>query len=601
VSETTASDQDEAAPPRAKDLVGQVISQRYRIDALLATGGMGAVYKGYHLLLKKRVAIKILHPEMENLPELVGRFEREAIAGAHVAHPNVAAATDFGQLEDGSYFLVLEYVSGETLDAAVKRGPMPPARAVRIARQLASALAAAHAMDIVHRDLKPRNVMLVAGREEVAKLIDFGLAKVPVERVVRARRADSVGAPRSKRPRLDSIEDSKPRLTGVGVILGTIAYLAPEAALGMDAVDARADLYALGVVLYEMLAGKRPFDATDDVTLFAQHRFQKPPPFAVRAPGVAVPPALEAIVMRLLAKEPADRFATGVHVIDALDALGDELQAASAPRGREPVTSPPRAPSRIASVVAIGAVVLGLAAALSLFHATRQAASDTTAAPPPSAAPTTSATPEPKAEAAAAPAASTAATAEPAATASAEPAAPAEQGDPVAARASLLRALRVRDWSGGEAAFFDLLSRDPRAFHAPEMGQAARDLAVALEREHRGDPIFAALTDKLGPDGLDILFDLVASTGRSNAALRAAEVLRRQEVIARATPEMRIAFELREAPCVDKLALLDRTVKEGDARALIVLENQGMACFRKNNKAVAEAMKELRARLRRKP
>src|SRR5262249_17916753 len=157
----------------------------------------------------------------------------------------------------------------------------PPARAMRIAKQVASALAAAHGMDIVHRDLKPRNVMLVEGQDDLAKLIDFGLAKVSVEKVVQSRRADSLlGAQSSKRPRLDSVGDSKPRLTGVGVIFGTIAYLAPEAAVGMEAVDARADLYALGVMLYEMLAGKRPFEAPDDAALFAQQRFQKPPPIA---------------------------------------------------------------------------------------------------------------------------------------------------------------------------------------------------------------------------------------------------------------------------------------------------------------------------------
>lgn len=617
MSEPTATDTDpdRAAEQRAKDLVGQVISQRYRIDTLIAMGGMGAVYKGYHLLLKKRVAIKILHPETENLPELVARFEREAIAGAHVAHPNVASATDFGQLEDGSYFLVLELVSGKTLDAAIKQGPMPPARAVHIAKQIASGLAAVHAMDIVHRDLKPRNVMLVEGQNDLAKIIDFGLAKVSVDRVVRSRRADSVGggggAPSAKRPRLDSIGDSKPRLTGVGVIFGTIAYLAPEAALGMEGVDARADLYALGIILYEMLSGKRPFEAADDATLFALQRFHAPPSIAARAPGVEVPAALEAIAMRLLEKQPAARYATAAHVVAALDALGDAIQAAPASstdskpsaRALDPASGPepraPKDPSERAAwrlPVALGVLVLAFAAALWLLRGSPPAESSTTSA---SSAPVASA---PAPTTSAEPASSAAPTAEPTASASAEaPAPPAGDGaDPAVPAALLLRALRVRDWNGGEAAFFDLISRDPRALHGAEMAVAARDLAATLEREHRGDRIFEALTDKVGTDGLDVLYDLVASKGRSSAAVRAAEALRRKEVIERASPEMRIAFELREAPCVDKLALLDRAVKEGDARALIVLENQGLACFRKNNKAVLEAMKELRARLSRK-
>ncbi len=128
----------------------------------------------------------MLRPETDNLPELVARFEREAIAGAHVAHPNVAAATDFGQLEDGSYFLVLEYVAGKTLRQLIRQGPIPPARSARIARQLAEGLGAVHAMGIVHRDVKPHNVMLVEDKDDYAKLIDFGLAKVPVDRMISA-------------------------------------------------------------------------------------------------------------------------------------------------------------------------------------------------------------------------------------------------------------------------------------------------------------------------------------------------------------------------------------------------------------------------------
>ncbi len=329
--EAPARSDGDPARARAAELIGQVVSQRYRIDELLAMGGMGAVYRGHHLLLKKRVAIKVLHPETDNLPELVTRFEREAIAGAHVAHANVAAATDFGQLEDGSYFLVLEYVSGQTLHRAIEAGPLPVARAASIARQLAAGLGAAHAMGIVHRDVKPRNVMLVQGKEDVAKLIDFGLAKVPVDRVVAYQSirppagsipdVGSVARP-PRRPRLDSLQDSKPRLTGVGMIVGTVAYLAPEAALGMDAVDARADLYALGLILYQMLAGKHPFDAPNDAQLFAQQRFTPPPPIAERTPGVVVPPALEAVVMRLLEKDPGARYPTGAAVVEALDATG---------------------------------------------------------------------------------------------------------------------------------------------------------------------------------------------------------------------------------------------------------------------------------------
>jgi hypothetical protein len=168
-------------------------------------------------------------------------------------------------------------------------------------------------------------------------------------------------------------------------------------------------------------------------------------------------------------------------------------------------------------------------------------------------------------------------------------------------RSLLLRALRVRDWNGGEAAFLELVARHPAVFHDPATAQAARDLAVALEREGHGDRLFEALTTRLGTDGLDVLYDLVATKGLAGAAVRAGTVLRQNEVLARATPEMKVAFTLREASCADKLGLLDRAEREGDVRALVVLQTQGVACFNKNNRALQEAMAALRTRLRHGP
>ncbi|WP_438016986.1 protein kinase [Sorangium sp. So ce315] len=314
---------DEAAKQRAAAYLGRVISKRYRIDEVIAMGGMGAVYRGEHVHMHKRVAIKILHPETERLPELVQRFEREAIAGAHIQHRNVASATDFGEAEDGSFFLVLEYVRGTTLHEIIRRGPMPAARAVVIARQLAAALDATHAMHIVHRDLKPRNVMVVEPQGDLVKLIDFGLAKVSVDQLRR-----SVASPESAR----APESLPARLTTAGVIFGTIAYLAPESALGMDFVDERADLYALGLIFYEMLAGKHPFPSRDPVELFNQHRSAPVPAIAEHAPGVAVPPAIEAVVRRLLEKQPRARFETAAELIAALD----QACAASGIAAQEP-------------------------------------------------------------------------------------------------------------------------------------------------------------------------------------------------------------------------------------------------------------------------
>ncbi|WP_437589380.1 protein kinase domain-containing protein [Sorangium sp. So ce1000] len=302
---------DEAAKQRAASYLGRVISKRYRIDEVIAMGGMGAVYRGEHVHMHKRVAIKILHPDTERLPELVQRFEREAIAGAHIQHRNVATATDFGEAEDGSFFLVLEYVRGTTLYEIIRRGPVPVARAALIARQLAAALGATHAMGIVHRDVKPRNVMVIEPQGDLVKLIDFGLAKVSVDQLRK-----SVASPESARAGAESLPV---RLTTAGVIFGTIAYLAPESALGMDFVDERADLYALGLIFYEMLAGKHPFPAKDPVELFNQHRSAPVLAIAERSPGVVVPPAIEAVVRLLLEKQPRARFGNAEEVIAALD------------------------------------------------------------------------------------------------------------------------------------------------------------------------------------------------------------------------------------------------------------------------------------------
>src|SRR5579863_4747195 len=168
-------------PGGPESLVGHIISGRYFIERVIGEGGMGAVYQAEHTHMHKRLAVKVLHPEMSRLPEVVARFEREAMAAAHIEHPNVAAATDFGKLDDGSFFLVLEYVEGKSLRDTADSERLTLDRALHIARQMASALSRAHALGIVHRDLKPENVMLVTrdGRADFVKVLDFGIAKVP--------------------------------------------------------------------------------------------------------------------------------------------------------------------------------------------------------------------------------------------------------------------------------------------------------------------------------------------------------------------------------------------------------------------------------------
>src|SRR5215207_9320293 len=154
----------DAARKRAAALIGRTLSERYRIVSLVAMGGMGAIYRAEHLLMRKHVAVKVLHPEVEGFPELVARFEREAVAGAHVQHPNVAIASDFGKFDGGSAFLVLEYIEGITLKDLMDRGPVAPWRAASIVREVAAGLSAVHQKGIVHRDVKPRNVMIVESK-----------------------------------------------------------------------------------------------------------------------------------------------------------------------------------------------------------------------------------------------------------------------------------------------------------------------------------------------------------------------------------------------------------------------------------------------------
>jgi eukaryotic-like serine/threonine-protein kinase len=283
-------------------LLGQVISGRYRVDELAGEGGMGAVYRAENLATRSRVAIKVLHPEMLGNAEAVARFEREAVALGRIVHANIAAARDVGRLVDGSCFLVLDYLEGEDLRALINRGPLPADRAIRIARQIALGLDAVHAIGIVHRDLKPENVMLVqeGGASDVVKVLDFGIAKVPV--------THEAGPHAGRAP-----------LTQAGVAYGTPEYMAPEQALGGN-VDARADLYALGVMLYEMLSGRRPFDATDRAELTRLVTTTPPPPLAARVPG-GLAPAIEALVSRLLQKEAQLRFNGARDVVTAIDGL----------------------------------------------------------------------------------------------------------------------------------------------------------------------------------------------------------------------------------------------------------------------------------------
>jgi len=292
-------------------LLGTVLSDRYRIDALVGEGAMGRVYRAEHVLMRKRVAVKVLHQQLTAVPEIVQRFEREARAAAHIEHPHVAAGTDFGKLPDGSVFLVLEYVEGRSLAALIEDGPVPAVRALKIALQISSALEAAHTRGIVHRDLKPDNVLLVQseGAGDFSKVLDFGIAKMPPEPTT----------------------DGKP-ITQIGMVYGTPEYMAPEQALGQD-VDGRADLYALGVVLYEMLAGARPYTGAA-VGLLGQ-QLTKPLPLIQERAGVKVPPKVENLVRDLLVTDLQKRLPSAAAARVRIEALLAEAAAGTLERSGE--------------------------------------------------------------------------------------------------------------------------------------------------------------------------------------------------------------------------------------------------------------------------
>ena len=323
-------------------MAGTVLAGRYRIGSMLGEGGMGAVFEGEHLLMHKRVAIKMLHPDVSQTGEMVQRFEREAMAAAHIDHPNVVTATDFGHTPEGACFLVLEYVEGQNLRQVMANcGALGARRSLHIAEQVASVLVKAHGLGIVHRDLKPDNVMLVErdGDADFVKVLDFGIAKVPVESLQGQQVATGQG------------------LTRLGVMYGTPEYMAPEQAMGTG-VDHRADLYALGIMLFEMLTGERPFDADNVVSLVTMHIVDAPPHLNARRPDITMPAGLDELVQQLLAKDREQRPASAREVIDRIRAILDEngvtpgpaVVVPSAPISRGSGNHPATVPGSVGSV-----------------------------------------------------------------------------------------------------------------------------------------------------------------------------------------------------------------------------------------------------------
>lgn len=330
----------EGGSPGPSELLGRLLDGRYQIEVLLGEGGIGQVFRATDRRLSRAVAIKVMHPQYVARTELRARFEREARSLAALSHPNVVGVVDYGV--DGDIpFLVMDLLEGRTLEAAIADG-LPPDRVLPIVRDVLRAVAYAHAQGVVHRDLKPANVFLQHVPEigDVVRVLDFGLAKF-----------------------IDA-EPSGPTLTRAGTVLGTPAYMSPEQATGGE-VDARADVYSLGIMLFELVTGERPFQASDGPELLRQHLLTAMPPMSGKRTDLEILPELDALVQHASAKSRTDRFKDASEMAAALDTLPAkairELVPAggimSARTGPSPRPSSPATDATLAAPSDVGATL----------------------------------------------------------------------------------------------------------------------------------------------------------------------------------------------------------------------------------------------------
>ncbi len=322
---TRASSEFPADKDAASRLVGTTLGGRYLVRRLVGEGGMGRVYEAEHLEIGKRVGLKILHPAYSRTPEVVERFRREARAASKVGHPHIVNVTDSGTTADGSFFFVMEFVEGVELGLVIyKEGPMQTTRMLVITEQVCQALQAAHDAGVIHRDLKPENILLVGkkGETDYVKVLDFGIAK-----------SSDVEEPQT----------SGRRLTRPGVAMGTPEYMAPEQAAGKPA-DPRSDIYAVGSIMYEMLTGTPPYDGDNVMEVLHKKANESPRPLSELRPEI--PPVIEALIERAMAREPAQRPQTmailAADIRRLLEAMGaqafsDETVTALKGRRESPV------------------------------------------------------------------------------------------------------------------------------------------------------------------------------------------------------------------------------------------------------------------------
>ena len=311
---------------------------------------MGAVYKAEQPDMNRFVAIKILHSRYLSRKDLVSRFRREARAMSHLSHPNTARVFLYGQLEDGACYFVMEHLVGKNLAQTVRaEGPLEPARAIHIMSQACGALDEAHRAGIIHRDLKPENIFLTeqGGITDFPKVLDFGLAKVTEKQM----------------------KPGSMILTREGMVFGTPEFMSPEQARGKT-LDARSDIYSLGVIMYELLTGKLPFDAKQPIEYIQLHVHAQPMSLAERIPGRSFPPGLEEVLMKSLAKEPEQRWDTAAKFAEALEGVLTGASAQSLVSSPETAAAvDPGGPQAAAAPAPMGKlpyIVLGVGVLLAL-------------------------------------------------------------------------------------------------------------------------------------------------------------------------------------------------------------------------------------------
>lgn len=297
----------------------EILEGQFRIVQRIGAGGMGSVYRAYEPAMGREVAIKILHPNLKGRSDLVSRFRREARAMSQLKHPNTVRVFMYGELEDGSLYIVMEMLEGKNLNQTVRKGgPMAPSRAIPIVCAACRALHEAHEMGIVHRDLKPENIFVCEVPEkDYAKVLDFGLAKVTEAQM---------------RP-------GSMILTQEGMVFGTPEFMSPEQARGAT-LDARSDIYSLACILYEALTGKLPFIAKTPMEYVGKHVTAAPIPLSERVEGRTFPEGLGKVIERALAKNPADRFQSALELAEALEPYADGTGALAPPALVAPASSP---------------------------------------------------------------------------------------------------------------------------------------------------------------------------------------------------------------------------------------------------------------------